>query len=220
MSQSHAIEPLARRTLHDEVVGRVRDMIIEGTLAPGARVHEGQLGEALGISRTPLREALKYLASEGLLDLVAGRGAVVRRLSPKDVQDMLVVLSTLEALAGRLVCANATDAQIAEITTLHAQMMAFYENRQRLDYYKYNQMIHTAIVEMSGNAFLAATHHAAQSRLKRIRFLGNAGPEKWRGAVAEHEEMIAALHRRDGEALAEVLSRHLDATWERVKDSL
>jgi len=223
LTQLHAIghvEPVARRTLHDEVVGRVRDMIIEGTLAPGSRVHEGQLGEALGISRTPLREALKYLASEGLLDLVAGRGAVVRRLSPKDVQDMLVVLSTLEALAGQLVCAHATDADIAEIAALHRQMMQFYAKRQRLDYYKYNQLIHTAIAEKSGNAFLAATHSTAQSRLKRIRFLGNAGAEKWSGAVAEHEEMIAALQRRDGQALAEVLQRHLDATWTRVKDSL
>jgi DNA-binding GntR family transcriptional regulator len=209
-----------RRTLHDEVVGRIRDMIIEGTLEPGARVHEGQLGEALGISRTPLREALKYLASEGLLDLVAGRGAVVHKLSPKDVHDMLVVLSAMEALAGRLVCANASDAEIAGIRALHERMMEFYEKRQRLDYYKYNQLIHTAIVELSGNAFLASTHASAQARLKRIRFLGNAAPEKWSAAVAEHEAMMEALDRRDGEALAAVLSHHLDETWTRVKDSL
>jgi len=195
-------------------------MIIEGTLAPGTRVHEGQLGEALGISRTPLREALKYLASEGLLDLVAGRGAVVRRLSPTDVHDMLVVLSAMEALAGRLICANATDAEIASIRALHARMMVCYEKRQRLDYYKYNQMIHSAIVELSGNGFLASTHASAQARLKRIRFLGNAGPDKWGAAVTEHEEMMEALNRRDGEVLAAVLSRHLDETWVRVKDSL
>jgi DNA-binding GntR family transcriptional regulator len=206
--------------LHDEVVGRIRDMIIEGTLEPGARVHEGQLGEALGISRTPLREALKYLASEGLLDLVAGRGAVVRRLSPKDVHDMLVVLSAMEALAGRLVCANADDAEIASIRALHERMLEFYEKRQRLDYYKYNQMIHSAIVELSGNAFLASIHASAQARLKRIRFLGNAAPEKWDAAVAEHKAMMEALDRRDGDALAAVLSHHLDETWVRVKDSL
>jgi DNA-binding GntR family transcriptional regulator len=136
------------------------------------------------------------------------------------VQDMLVVLSNLEALAGKLVCANASDADIAVIEALHLKMMEFYEKRQRLDYYKYNQMIHTAIAEMSGNAFLAATHNVAQSRLKRIRFLGNAGQDKWEGAVAEHEQMIDALKRRDGPALAEVLARHLDATWLRVRDSL
>ena len=215
-----SIEPVFRRTLHDEVVGRIRDMIIEGTLAPGARVHEGQLGEQLGISRTPLREALKYLASEGLLDLVAGRGAIVRRLSPKDVHDMLVVLSALEALAGRLVCAHATDAEIDVIRALHQRMMALYAQRQRLDYYKYNQLIHSAIVDLSGNAFLAATHNTAQSRLKRIRFLGNAAPEKWDAAVAEHVAMMEALDRRDGDALASVLSHHLDETWLRVKDSL
>jgi DNA-binding GntR family transcriptional regulator len=97
---------IVRRTLHDEVVSRVRDMIIEGVLAPGTRIHEGQVCGRLGVSRTPLREALKALASEGLVDLVPSRGAVVHRFSSKDVEDMLTVLGTLEALAGRLACAS------------------------------------------------------------------------------------------------------------------
>src|SRR3712207_3743864 len=124
--------PVSRRSLHDELVGRVHDMIIDGQLPPGARIHEGQLGQALGVSRTPLREALKFLASEGLIDLVPGRGAVVRTLTPKDVRNMLDVLSALEALAGKLACRNATDAQIAEVRRLHDEMMAFYAARNRL----------------------------------------------------------------------------------------
>src|SRR5205807_3878544 len=86
-------EPIVRRSLHDEVASRVRDMIIEGVLAPGARVYEEQLGKTLGVSRTPMREALKTLASEGLIELVNARGAVVKRFTPKDVRDMLDVLS-------------------------------------------------------------------------------------------------------------------------------
>lgn len=212
-----AILPLMRRTLHDELVERIRDMIVEGQLAPGSRIHEGQLGLALGVSRTPLREALKFVASEGLIDLVPGRGGVVRKLTPRDVRNMLDVLMALETLAGRLACRNATDAQIADIRALHDQMMSLYADRERLAYYKLNQAIHTAIAVLSDNEFLASTHESIQSRLKRIRFVGNEGPDNWSGAVAEHVEIIEALEQRDEVRLTEVLTRHLEQTWTRVR---
>lgn len=212
-----AIAPIIRQSLHDELVGRIRDMVIEGQLEPGARVHEGQLGQALGVSRTPVREALKFLASEGLIDLVPGRGAVVRKLTPESVHDMLEVLTALEALAGRLACRGATDAQIAEVRRTHDRMMEFYADRRRLDYYKLNQDIHTAIAKLSGNEFLFSSHEAIQSRLKRIRFIGNEAPENWSGAVGEHVALIEAFERRDEERMAEVISRHLEQTWIRVR---
>src|SRR6478752_4498071 len=142
---------IARPSLHDAIVTRVRDMIIEGELAPGTRVHEGQLGAALGVSRTPLREALKFLASEGLIELSPGRGAVVRKFSPKDVRDSLIVLGDLEGLAGRLACKHATDAEIKDVRRLHDRMMEMYANRDRLPYFKLNQNIHTAILRISKN---------------------------------------------------------------------
>jgi len=214
------IAPLARTTMHTELVGRIRDMIIEGVLAPGSRIHEGQLGAALGISRTPLREALKFLASEGLIQLVPGRGAVVRKLTPRDVQNMLTVLVALETLAGRLACAVASDGQIADVRKLHDEMMEFYRTGNRLEYYKLNQAIHAAIATMSDNDFLASSHESIQSRLRRIRYIGNGDPSKWRAAVAEHEEIIDALERRDADRLSAVLTRHLDETWNRVHDCL
>src|SRR4051794_14520612 len=134
-----AIAPIVRQTLHDELVGRIRDMIIEGQLEPGSRIHEGRLGQALGVSRTPLREALKFLASEGLIDLVPGRGGIVRQLTPQDVRNMLDDLIALETLVGRLACRSATDAQIADVRKLHDRMAEFYNRRRRLEYYKLNQ---------------------------------------------------------------------------------
>src|SRR5271165_4960736 len=115
--------PIVRHNLHDAIVSRVRDMVIEGTLAPGSRIHEGHLGQELGVSRTPLREALKYLASEGLLELAPGRGAVVRSFSAKDVEDSLIVLANLENLAGRLACVHASDEAIGDIRRMHDEMM-------------------------------------------------------------------------------------------------
>jgi DNA-binding GntR family transcriptional regulator len=211
---------IARPSLHDAIVARVRDMIIEGTLAAGTRIHEGNLGSELGVSRTPLREALKFLASEGLLELSPGRGAVVRQFTAKDVQDSLIVLGNLEGLAGRLACEHATDAEIREVRELHDRMMQMYAKRDRLPYFKLNQNIHSAILRLSKNEPLAYVHGILQARLRRIRYIGNEGPEKWAAAVADHEEMIVALEGRDRERLSAALVAHMERTWERVKNAI
>jgi len=215
-----SIPPIARKTLHDEVVERLRDLIIEGRLAPGTRINEVQAGAMLGVSRTPLREAIKTLAREGLVENVPSRGAVVRRFSERDVAQILEVLKALEQLAARLACQNADDKTIAEIADMHRRMMNLYKRRQRLEYFKLNQAIHSAIVKASGNEALVEMHGLLQARIRRVRYLGHETPGQWADAVAEHEEMIAALTKRDGEALAEVMGRHLDATLVRVRRAL
>jgi DNA-binding GntR family transcriptional regulator len=209
-------QPIARRTLPELVLERVRDMIIEGQLAPGDRINEGELGARLGVSRTPLREALRSLASEGLIELVPSRGALVRRFTAKDVRDVLDVLAMLEAKAGRLAVARASDVDIAALRALHDEMMGLYARRDRLPYFKLNQAFHSGLVALSGNSALVQCHTQLQSGLKRIRYIGNEAPQAWAGAVAEHEAMIAALERRDADALAAVLETHMDGTWERV----
>ena len=211
---------IARPSLHDAIVTRVRDMVIEGRLAPGSRIHEGKLGGELGVSRTPLREALKFLASEGLLELSPGRGALVRQFSAKDVQDALTVIGHMEGLAGRLACANASDAEIREVRQLHDRMMEMYRLRDRLPYFKLNQAIHSAILHLSKNDSLAYVHGILQARLRRIRYIGNEGPEKWAGAVADHEEMIVALEARDGDRLSAAMVAHMDRTWDRVRNAI
>jgi DNA-binding GntR family transcriptional regulator len=208
--------PIIRQSLPAEVATRLRDLITQGQLAPGARLNEVALCAQLGVSRTPLREAVRRLAGEGLVELVPARGGVVRRLTLKDAADSLTVLKALETLAGRLACAAATEAGIADVAALHAAMLDRYAARDRLAYFKLNQAVHTAIVALSGNETLAWAHGAIQARMKHLRFIGNAGERKWADAVAEHEEMVRALAARDGEALAEVLALHLDRTLDRV----
>ncbi len=211
---------IQRRTLHDEVLERVRDMIIEGVLEQGQRINEVVLGEQLGVSRTPLREAIKTLASEGLVEMQPSRGAVIRRFSHDDIKNTLEVLKSLEELAGRLACERAADETIAHIRGLHDAMMVEYRRSNRLEYFKLNQSIHSALVAASGNDVLAELHGTLQARIKRLRFVGNAGPEKWAGAVQEHEHMIEALERRDAAALSECIRIHMDSTWRRVTDAL
>ncbi len=193
-------------------------MIIEGRLEAGSRMNESELGRRLGVSRTPLREALKTLAGEGLIELVPARGAVVRRFGLDDVRHMLETLKALEGCAARLGVERATDAEIGAILDQHALMLELYAARDRLAYYKLNQAIHTGVVALAHNPSLLELHTIMQSRLKRIRYIGNHAPEKWAEAVAEHERMAAALAARDGPALAEVLAEHMDKTLERVRD--
>ena len=209
-----------KETLHDQVAGRVRDLIIEGRLEPGSRIDEARLVERLGVSRTPFREALRTLAAEGLVVIRPSRGSVVRKLSPGDVRSMLEVLAHLERLAARLTCERASDEEVAALLALHGRMMALYRRRDRLPYFKLNQAFHTRLAALSGNDTLVEMQGSIQARLKRIRFVGNDEPSRWADAVAEHEEMAAALAPRDGDALAEIMDRHLRNTWARVEDSL
>ncbi|TJZ91390.1 GntR family transcriptional regulator [Paracoccus gahaiensis] len=211
---------IERLPLHEAILNRLRDMIIEGHLPPGARLNEGQIGLQLGVSRTPLREAIKYLASEGLVELIPSRGAVVKTFGAKEVRDMLEVVRMLEQQAGALACQLADDAGIARIRNLHDDMLAHYARRDRLAYYKVNQAIHTGIVALARNEALSDVHARLQTRLKRVRFIGHEGAEKWASAVTEHEEMIAALEARDAPRLTEILGRHLRLAWDRVRHDI
>jgi DNA-binding GntR family transcriptional regulator len=213
-------ERIARRSLHEAVTERLRDLIVEGELPEGSRILERELCDRLGVSRTPLREALKVLAVEGLVEILPNRGAIVSRLGVREARDMLRVIARLEGLAGELACANARDDEIAAIREMHERMLAFYRSGERSDYFRLNQEIHLSIVRVARNEQLRAVHALLHARMKRIRFRGNDIPENWAAAVADHNDMVAALERRDGKSLGAVLQRHLDASWDRLAASL
>lgn len=208
------------RSLHDQVVSRVRDLIIEGVLEPGERIDEANLIEQLGVSRTPFREALRTLAAEGLVIVRPSKGSIVRKWTREEVLSMLEVLGSLEKLAGELVCARASDKEITDLVDLHHLMMTHYGDAERMAYYKLNQEFHSRLTRLSQNEALVEMQRILQARLKRIRFIGSQKAENWAGAVADHETMVGALKARDGANLGAAMQRHLMNTWDRVKDSI
>ncbi len=145
---------IARRPLHEEAADRLRDLIVQGSLAPGSRLNERLLTAQLGVSRTPLREAFKVLATEGLVELLPNRGAIVSEIDAARIAETLAVMGALEALAGELASAAATDGQINEIRSLHQEMLANHARGDLAGYFKFNQAIHLKIVKYSGNAVL------------------------------------------------------------------
>ena len=198
-----------RRLLHETVIDQLRDLIVQGELAPETKLNERVLAERLGTSRTPLREAIKFLASEGLVELLPNRGAVVAPLKPEKMKEVFVVLGALEALAGDLACRNATEADIADVRALHFHMLAHHAAGELAQYFKYNQQIHSRIMDCATNATLAQSYRGLNAHVKRARYLANLSRERWDKAVHEHGEILDALTRRDGARLQALLRDHL-----------
>ena len=200
-------------SLHGEILSRLRDYVVEGNIAEGSRVPERQLCEMFGISRTPLREALKVLAAEGLIDLLPNRGARVRQLSRRDLEELFEVMGGLESLAGRLACESITDDEIAEIERLHYEMYGHYLHRDMHNYFLINQRIHEKIVEASRNEILRAAYANFAGRIRRVRYSANFARkrQRWGEAMREHEAILDALRRRSGSELSDILFHHLRA---------
>ena len=198
-----------RQRLHDLVVEHLQKMIIEGAIEPGSKLNERELCERLGISRTPLREAMKVLASEGLIDMVPNRGAFVSRMDETEIRETFELMSGLEAMSGELAAERISPAEIAEIKALNAAMLVCRAQNDLPGYYLRNQAIHNKINEAAGNSVLRQVYLSVNRRLLALRFKSNFREDKWDRAVKEHEEMIYALEARDGKRLAKILRQHL-----------
>lgn len=200
---------VTRLQLHDAVVEHLRNFIVEGALPPGAKLNERELCETLGVSRTPLREAIKVLAAEGLVDIIPNRGASVARMDEAEIREMFELMSGLEAFSGLLACERITPDELANIKALHFTMLACRAQNDLPGYYTKNHQIHDQINLASRNMALRDIYLTVNRRLQALRFRSNFSTAKWDKAVQEHSEMVEALEARDGERLAAILRIHL-----------
>lgn len=201
---------IVRKTLHHEVVvDALRELILDGDLEPMSRINEVELCERFGISRTPLREAIKLLAAEGLLVLLPNRGARVVALSETEIADILQVIGALEGAAGELACERMTDAELAEIEALTDVMVEAWKVRDYPGYFARNREIHDAIMAAARNPALQSTYASLAGRVQRARFSAAKTDEQWAQAVDDHKLMVMLMRRRDGAALGQLLREHL-----------
>lgn len=200
---------ISRRYLHDEVAERIRALILSGDLEPKARVNEMELAERFGISRTPLREAIKILATEGLLDLLPNRGARVASISEAEIDETIEVVAGLEATAADLACQHITEAEIEAIAEKHAAMRSAWNFGDEYQYFTLNRQIHEAIMAASRNAILQGIYANLSGRIQRARYQAHKTPEQWAKAMREHEDMMALLRQRDCEALGRLMREHI-----------
>ncbi len=214
------IVEIPRLGLHDQVAARLRTMLVEGMIQPGAKLNERELCERLGVSRTPLREAIKLLAAEGLVDLLPNRGAIAVKLTEADVLNTFEVLAMLEGMSGELAAQRITDAELIEIRALQYEMMACFARRDLSGYYRINARIHSAINNAARNPVLSNAYRAINARVQSLRFRTNQNETKWQLAVQEHEQMVEALAAHDAAAMKALLVQHLYRKRDTILDLL
>ncbi|MDB5536824.1 MAG: transcriptional regulator, GntR family [Devosia sp.] len=203
---------LQQGALHLNVSDALRDMIVAGDLAPGSKVREPELCERFGISRTPLREALKVLASEGLIQLMPRRGAYVAQITQAEIDELFPIMAALEALAGELAVARLTDKDISKFRKLHDQLFACHVSGNEKDYLRLNREIHRELFTVAANSALQAMYEQLLVRTHAVRFVARKSSEQWGRAVEDHRAILAAIEERDGKRLAELLRDHLLGT--------
>lgn len=210
MNDKTATGALWSESLHERATARLRDMIVQGRLHPGDPILEKELCDEFQISRTPLREALKVLAGEGLIELLPRRGAIVAPVVIEDLRQKLEVVRLLEDHAAKLACERATDAQIAQLASLHEKLVDSFERRRNAEAIDINDQFHLAIVKASGNQSLVEVFTPLWQHLRRSRHLVINKPEVSRNWVQAHERLMRAIRKRDGALAVKVM----DFNWD------
>nr|WP_315478321.1 GntR family transcriptional regulator [uncultured Rhodoferax sp.] len=200
---------LIHNSLHDEVADGLRARIFEGLLAPGSFIDEAALCTELAISRTPLREALKVLAAEGLVRHEPRRGSFVNQVTEQDLDDIFPVIALLEGRCALEATRNATDADIAALETLHTSLQQHAAAKRITDYYAVNFQIHEAIITLANNRWLAQVIADLRKILKLARLQQLHAPGRLEQSLSEHLAVFAAIKARDGEAADAAMRTHL-----------
>lgn len=202
--------------LHHHVTETLRDKIVDGKLRPGTPISERELCEELGVSRTPLREALKILASEGLVQLFRNRGAIVSPISVETIEDKLAVLGALEGYAARLVCETASDEALEELSEIHRRFARDFDADNPEHYFDLNQSFHRKLVTLTGNTVLIDLHALLSKHVRRPRIEGVRQHVPTRKVIDEHKAILKALLARDGAAAQLAAEEHLSRVAQAV----
>lgn len=206
---------MAEPILAETIAKHLRREILRGTLPPGASIKERDNAADLGVSRTPMREAIRILAKEGLVVLRPSRSPIVAQHDFKEVSDQAQVLIALEKLSAEVACAEATDDDIARIAAIVAHMSEHFDDTDPLDMFEIDMSFHTAIAEASHNRALAETHRTFLQRLWRARYLAASQRRNRERVVNEHTRILDALKRRDPDAARSAIENHL---WHLAED--
>jgi DNA-binding GntR family transcriptional regulator len=199
---------LAPRALYEQVAERLRQRIFERALEPGSWIDEQKLSAEFGISRTPLREALKVLAAEGLVTMKMRRGAYVTEMSVDDVRQVYRLLSLLESDAAAQVAESGSDADIAELRALHDKLEK--QMRQRDAYFAANEQFHLRLLTIAGNRWRHQIVEDLRKVMKLNRHHSLFRQGRLQESLAEHRALMAALERRDAAAAAQVMRAHFE----------
>lgn len=206
------------QSLHREVAAQLRQRIFSGELAPGVFVDEVAVCEQLQISRTPLREALKVLASEGLIRQEPRRGSFVNEVTEQDLDEIFPVIALLEGRCAHEAALKATDADLAALLVLHERLQKAAKAQRINDYYEANFAIHEAIILLANNKWLAQVISDLRKILKLARLQQLHAPGRLQQSLSEHMAVFAALQARDALGAEAAMRTHLTRQREALRE--
>jgi DNA-binding GntR family transcriptional regulator len=198
----------SRAPLHGGVLQRLRRMIIRCELQPGDRISEEEFGQAFGVSRTPLREALRLLAAEGLVEIRPHKGAVIAEISHSEISDTFDLMSALEQMAGPIACERVSNIDLKPLENLINEMDNHHANANLEGYFELNTEFHNKIVALGDNKVLTRVYAEMFRKLQRARYRVNYDAERWQESCAEHHWIMDALRTRNGVELGHRLKEH------------
>ncbi len=198
------------RVLHQDVAGKLRDMIRKGELVRGQRVIEADICARIGVSRTPLREALRVLETEGLVELIPHKGVHIRQPSMREIQEMFEVMGVLEGTCARLTAREPTDSGLRRLERLHGKLETHYAEGNRDKYIAANHEFHTLVQELAGNLVLDDILRRLRAKVALYRHQQIYEAGRFDCSIQEHREILEAFRRRDPDAAEACMKRHLD----------
>lgn len=199
-----------RHTLNQKVYQQLRRKLLRGDLAPDSQLDERQLAEELGVSRTPLREAISQLVKEGIVEHRPYRGNFVRTFTAKQVNDLYEVRKALESLAMRLAIRKLSQEHLEEIRTILDQVQEALDRGDIAAYTEADRRFHQAILQITGNETLIESLNRLAAQIQMVRILANRDPEVVERTAQERPRILAALEARDADTAARLMEEHID----------
>ena len=208
---------LINRPLYEDVAERLREQIFSHELAPGSWLDEQSLAMAFGISRTPMREAIKVLASEGLVTTKMNKGAYVTEVDRRDLEQIFTVLSLLEGQAAKETAIKATEAQLTQLDNLHHRLEKAAADRDTGQFFEINVKFHELIQEIAGNKWMNGVIEDLRKVLKLQRRDSLTRSGRLLSSLVEHREILQAILKRDPLAAELAMRKHLTRGLEATK---
>jgi DNA-binding GntR family transcriptional regulator len=197
------------KALPQEVAKRIRELIRKGILKKGDRILEKPLCESMGVSRTPLREGLRLLSSEGLIELIPNRGARVIEPSMRDIREMFFVMSILEGTCARECAKNIDEKGMEKLENLYGNLEKYFRERDHEKYMAVNHSYHTLVQELAGNRILSEVINGLRQRILLYRYRQIYQPNRLDASMQEHRNLHAGFRKKDPDEAERLMKEHL-----------
>lgn len=206
-------ERILSQALYMQVADRLRDQIYQHELMPGDPIDEMAMCERFGISRTPLREALKVLSSEGLIELIPRKGSFVRSMDIEELNELFPVMAVLEGLCAREAVENSQPRDLEQLIMMHDKLEGYAAEGNIDGYYEQNFVFHQAIQDLSGNKTLQRIIGDLRKVLRLARHMQLTIPGRLQKSLEEHRQIMIAFKKRDPDMADQTMQQHLKQQW-------